>query len=44
MREEDYKGYRGNLNGEMSGVKWLKVGMSVNGNRCIKNYGIVSKF
>ena len=44
MRDQDYKRYTANLNGEITPVKWLKVGMSLNANTSIKNYGIVSNF
>ena len=44
MRDQDYKRYTANLNGEITPMKWLKVGMSLNANTSIKNYGIVSNF
>ena len=44
MKDQDYKRYTANINGEIKPTKWLKVGMSLNANTSIKNYGIVSNF
>lgn len=44
MKDQDYTRFSANINGEISPVKWLKVGMNLNGSHSIKNYGIVSNF
>lgn len=44
MKDQDYKRYTANLNGEITPMKWLKVGMGLNASTSIKNYGIVSNF
>ena len=44
MIDQDFKRYTININGEITPMKWLKVGMSLNANHSIKNYGIVSNF
>lgn len=44
MIDQDYKRYTLNINGEIQATKWLKVGLGINANHSIKNYGIVSNF
>ena len=44
MKDQDYKRYTVNLNGEIQATDFLKVGMGVNLSHSIKNYGIVSNF
>jgi hypothetical protein len=41
MNDQDYTRYTANINGEITPVKWLKVGMGLNASHSIKNYGIV---
>lgn len=40
MKDQDYERYTVNINGEISPKSWLKIGMGVNANHSIKNYGI----
>lgn len=42
MKDQDFKRYTANINGEIIPTKWLKVGMGLNATHSIKNYGIVS--
>jgi len=44
MIDQDYERYTVNINGEITPVKWLKMGMSINATHSIQNYGIVSNF
>lgn len=44
MKDQDFKRYTVNINGEITPMKWLKVGVGLNANHSIKNYGIVSNF
>ena len=44
MIDQDYKRYSANINGEITPMKWLKVGMGMNATHSIKNYGIASNF
>lgn len=41
MRDQDYNRYTANLNGDITPVKWMNVGLGLNGSFSIKNYGIV---
>ncbi len=40
MKDQDYKRYSANINGEITPLNWLKVGMGLNASHSIKNYGI----
>jgi len=42
MIDQNYKRYTVNINGEITPKKWITVGMGINANHSIKNYGIVS--
>ena len=44
MKDQDYKRYTVNMNGEIQATEFLKVGMGINASHSIKNYGIVSNF
>ena len=44
MKDQDYKRYTINMNGEIQATDFLKVGMGINASHSIKNYGIVSNF
>ena len=44
MKDQDYKRYTVNMNGEIQATDFLKVGMGINVSHSIKNYGIVSNF
>lgn len=44
MKDQDFKRYTANINGEIAPTKWLTVGMGINANHSIKNYGIASNF
>ena len=41
MKDQNYKRYSANINGEIDPYKWLKVGMGINTSYSIENYGIV---
>ena len=41
LKDQDYKRYSVNMNGEITATKWLKVGMGLNASHSIQNYGIV---
>lgn len=40
MKDQDYERYTVNVNGEIKPLKWLKVGVGLNGSHSIRNYGI----
>ena len=42
MKDQDYERYTVNLNGEISPKEWIKIGIGVNANHSIKNYGIAN--
>jgi TonB-dependent starch-binding outer membrane protein SusC len=42
MKDQNYKRYSANINGEIDPYKWLKVGMGINTSYSIENYGIVN--
>ncbi|MGV2541447.1 SusC/RagA family TonB-linked outer membrane protein, partial [Bacillus pumilus] len=44
LKDQDYKRYTVNLNGEIKPLDFLTVGIGLNGSHSIKNYGIVSNF
>lgn len=44
MKDQDYVRYTVNINGEIQATDFLKVGLGLNANTSIKNYGIVSNF
>ena len=41
MKDQNYKRYTANINGEIDPYKWLKVGMGISASHSIENYGIV---
>lgn len=41
MKDQNYKRYTVNINGEIQATKFLKVGMGINASHSIQNYGIV---
>lgn len=41
QKDQDYERFTANINGEIQPMKWLKVGLSMNGNHSIQNYGII---
>jgi TonB-linked SusC/RagA family outer membrane protein len=40
MKDQDYERYTVNINGDITPKDWLKVGIGLNANHSIKNYGI----
>jgi TonB-linked SusC/RagA family outer membrane protein len=40
QKDQDYKRYNVIMNGDITPVKWLTVGVSVNGSRSLQNFGI----
>lgn len=41
VKDQDYKRYSININGEMNATDWLKAGIGFNGSHSIQNYGII---
>ncbi len=41
LKDQDFKRYSANINGDISPTKWLKVGMGMNASHSIQNYGII---
>lgn len=44
MKDQDYERYNVSMNGDISPLKWFRMGMGLNLSHSIKNYGIVSNF
>ena len=42
MKDQDFKRYTANINGEIQATNFLKVGMGMNASHSIKNYGIIN--
>ncbi len=42
LKDQDYKRYSANVNGEITPVPWLTVGMGIQGSHSIQNYGIIN--
>ena len=42
MKDQDFKRYTANINGEIQATNFLKVGMGINASHSIKNYGIIN--
>ena len=42
MKDQNYKRYTANINGEIQATDFLKVGMGMNASHSIKNYGIIN--
>ena len=42
MKDQDFKRYTANINGEITPTNWLKVGLGLNATHSIKNYGIIN--
>jgi len=42
MVDQDYERFTANINGEVSPIKWLKVGTSLNANYSIQDYGMLN--
>lgn len=42
MVDQDYERFTANINGEVSPIKWLKVGASINANYSTQNYGMLN--
>lgn len=42
MKDQDYKRYTANINGEIQATRFLRVGMGINASHSIKNYGIIN--
>ncbi len=42
MKDQGFTRYTANINGEITPTKWLTVGMGINANHSIKNYGIAN--
>lgn len=44
MKDQNYKRFTANINGNIRATKWLNVGLGINAAYSKKNYGIVSNF
>ena len=40
--DQDYKRYTANVNGELTPVKWMTVGMGINASHSVQNYGAIN--
>lgn len=44
LKDQDYKRYSANINGEITPLPWLTMGMAMSGSHSIQNYGIINNF
>ena len=42
LKDQDYKRYSANINGDITPLPWLTVGLGINASHSIQNYGIIN--